>query len=146
MKTCPICQARAFDDAEVCYGCLHRFVKPDEDAGDDLGWEFDRAFEPEAPLRIGAHGADGIAGRLAEPAEAVEPVGAADSAGAVQAADSVDMVGAPVVADSSGPVRPTGAPAHAMIRPLPSFQITLIPPAPEAIDGSWRCSVDLVPA
>ena len=25
MKTCPICGARAFDDAEVCYGCLHRF-------------------------------------------------------------------------------------------------------------------------
>lgn len=26
MKTCPICHARAFDDAEVCYGCLHRFA------------------------------------------------------------------------------------------------------------------------
>lgn len=25
MKTCPVCQARSFDDAEVCYGCLHRF-------------------------------------------------------------------------------------------------------------------------
>ena len=25
MKTCPICGARAFDDADVCYGCLHRF-------------------------------------------------------------------------------------------------------------------------
>ena len=25
MKTCPICGARAFDDAEVCYGCLHRY-------------------------------------------------------------------------------------------------------------------------
>ncbi len=25
MKTCPVCAAKAFDDAEVCYGCLHRF-------------------------------------------------------------------------------------------------------------------------
>ena len=25
MKTCPICGARAFDDAEVCFGCLHRY-------------------------------------------------------------------------------------------------------------------------
>lgn len=27
MKTCPTCGARAFDDAEVCYGCLHRYEK-----------------------------------------------------------------------------------------------------------------------
>ena len=25
MRVCPVCHARAFDDAEVCYGCLHRF-------------------------------------------------------------------------------------------------------------------------
>lgn len=25
MKVCPICAAKAFDDAEVCFGCLHRF-------------------------------------------------------------------------------------------------------------------------
>lgn len=25
MKTCPVCKARAFDDAQVCYGCLHKF-------------------------------------------------------------------------------------------------------------------------
>ncbi len=25
MKTCPICNAKAFDDMDVCYGCLHRF-------------------------------------------------------------------------------------------------------------------------
>ena len=30
MKSCPICGARAFDDAAVCYGCLHRFA--DEEA------------------------------------------------------------------------------------------------------------------
>lgn len=25
MKTCPVCGAVAFDDAEICYGCLYRF-------------------------------------------------------------------------------------------------------------------------
>lgn len=25
MRVCPVCHARAFDDAEVCYGCMHRF-------------------------------------------------------------------------------------------------------------------------
>ena len=25
MKMCPICHAGAFDDASICYGCLHRF-------------------------------------------------------------------------------------------------------------------------
>ena len=25
MKTCPVCGAKAFDDMDVCYGCLHRF-------------------------------------------------------------------------------------------------------------------------
>lgn len=25
MKECPICKAKAFDDAVICYGCLHSF-------------------------------------------------------------------------------------------------------------------------
>lgn len=29
MKTCPVCNERSFDDAEVCYGCLHRFGEGD---------------------------------------------------------------------------------------------------------------------
>lgn len=31
MKECPVCKAIAFDDAQVCYGCLHRF-EPGEGA------------------------------------------------------------------------------------------------------------------
>lgn len=31
MKTCPVCQARAFDDAEVCYGCMHHFKTNSEE-------------------------------------------------------------------------------------------------------------------
>ena len=30
MKTCPICHAVAFDDAAICYGCLHRFADNEE--------------------------------------------------------------------------------------------------------------------
>lgn len=29
MKTCPVCQAVAFDDAETCFGCMHRFEEDD---------------------------------------------------------------------------------------------------------------------
>ena len=25
MRVCPVCHARGLDDAEVCYGCMHRF-------------------------------------------------------------------------------------------------------------------------
>lgn len=34
MKTCPVCQAVAFDDAETCFGCLHRFG--DDASTDDV--------------------------------------------------------------------------------------------------------------
>lgn len=37
MKVCPVCRAKAFDDAEVCYGCLHRFGR-------------------DAPMTLGRHG------------------------------------------------------------------------------------------
>ena len=30
MKICPVCNSRAFDGAEVCYGCLHRFEEGEE--------------------------------------------------------------------------------------------------------------------
>lgn len=33
MKTCPICEAKAFDDALVCYGCLHRFGEEEKPSG-----------------------------------------------------------------------------------------------------------------
>ena len=36
MKTCPICQAVAFDDARICFGCMHRY---DDPAGPDTPQE-----------------------------------------------------------------------------------------------------------
>lgn len=29
MKVCPVCKAGAFDDAQVCYGCMHKFTSQD---------------------------------------------------------------------------------------------------------------------
>ena len=28
-KTCPVCKAKAFDDATQCFGCLHSFTEGD---------------------------------------------------------------------------------------------------------------------
>lgn len=69
MKECPICKAIAFDDAKICYGCLHRFDEghparaassdPSDGAG---GWsgvdarnpstEEDRALGPSCPADV----------------------------------------------------------------------------------------------
>ncbi len=35
MKTCPACQSVAFNDAQVCYGCMHPFGKELYDATKD---------------------------------------------------------------------------------------------------------------
>lgn len=80
MKTCPICKAVAFDDATVCYGCMHRFGE-----------------EPE---------------RLLPDSETRADVRAVSEQG-----------------------------EH-----LPSFQITLTPPAATREAGSWTCSVELMKA
>lgn len=36
MRTCPVCGAQAFDDAQVCYGCLHRFTSDGSTVSTDL--------------------------------------------------------------------------------------------------------------
>lgn len=30
MKTCPVCNAKAFDDAKICFECLHAFDERDD--------------------------------------------------------------------------------------------------------------------
>lgn len=51
MKVCPVCGARAFDDAPMCFGCLHRFeenAREDEvplDAENVVGEGFERRTE-----------------------------------------------------------------------------------------------------
>lgn len=50
MKVCPVCHARTFDDADVCYGCMHRYEgeQPGSSAVAD-----DAAWEPDDGLRSG---------------------------------------------------------------------------------------------
>lgn len=44
MKQCPICQGTSFDDAQTCFGCLHRFEQEQETPDTDL--------VAEPPLRV----------------------------------------------------------------------------------------------
>lgn len=57
MKACPICSAQAFDDAEVCYGCLHRFTDAAQGCPAAASRESDRsASAPAAAPPISAAG------------------------------------------------------------------------------------------
>lgn len=84
MKTCPVCRAGAFDDAEVCYGCLHRFSQGDVQAFVVPSV----ASAPNSSESGGAVGADEVCegqggARSGEPAsmhvESVQQVVAADA-------------------------------------------------------------------
>lgn len=47
MKTCPVCRSRTFDDAEVCYGCLHAFKAQE---GIDIEEPSPKVLPDKAPL------------------------------------------------------------------------------------------------
>lgn len=71
MKMCPVCRARTFDDAEVCYGCLHRFADekmPGGEAASEAEWEPDDAVRRsfEAHLADGAKKTEPHTGKHAQ--------------------------------------------------------------------------------
>lgn len=35
MKVCPVCGCTAFDDAKVCFGCLHPFTEEDDEIAEE---------------------------------------------------------------------------------------------------------------
>ncbi len=75
MKECPVCKAIAFDDAQVCYGCLHRF-EPGEgamSAGGNSGRGGDCVSAAAATAREIPLAAQGVAS-APEPAEASAPL------------------------------------------------------------------------
>ena len=47
MKTCPVCQSVAFDDAELCYGCMHRFGEVEITPESNMPPVFSIRFTPE---------------------------------------------------------------------------------------------------
>ena len=54
MKTCPICNAVTFDDAETCFGCMHRFADSEGDASDPAGHiDLPRFLITMTPIREG---------------------------------------------------------------------------------------------
>lgn len=64
MRVCPVCHARAFDDAEICYGCMYRFsgkeaaappMPGDARKGGDAGLP---PQEAQARARVSASGAN----------------------------------------------------------------------------------------
>lgn len=49
MKTCPVCKSGAFDDAKVCYGCLHQFTEEDSRTDEQVR---ERAVAPAHEKKI----------------------------------------------------------------------------------------------
>lgn len=49
MKTCPICNAVTFDDADICFGCLHRYS---DDVPESLSIATDEDPAPVASFTI----------------------------------------------------------------------------------------------
>ncbi len=110
MKECPICKAVAFDDAQVCYGCLHR-------------------FEPgEGAMRIDGGCGQGTAGGAPPaPASPPAPQGAASAPAPAQA---------PSAAAVPSQVQPAQAPPAAAPPQAPPAPV----PAPQAVSLSVPAS------
>ena len=113
MRICPVCHARAFDDAEICYGCMHRFGVKDaavspvpggahkEEAARSLPKEAQMCLQAPIPGRSvapwpDARQVDLAKGRSAEQPKAPTPDDGASST--EQRLDSGSSVGVPVVA------------------------------------------------
>ena len=113
MRICPVCHARAFDDAEICYGCMHRFGVKDAAASPVPGGAHKggaaRSLPKEAQMCVqapipgqnaapwaDAQQVDLAKGRSAEQPKAPMPDDGASST--EQRLDSGSSVGVPVVA------------------------------------------------
>lgn len=126
MKTCPVCQAKAFDDAEVCYGCLHRFESEREQSSlsavQSMHPSTSTVSEPMCPTASAAlepmHSAVPAASEHVCPTglAAVEPVGSAMPAAAV--------------------------PACSVVPAAPEFCIRFTPALGTGGQLAWQCKVE----
>lgn len=131
MKTCPICHAVAFDDAQICFGCMYRYEKAQEepggpfanvDARSDIFANVEESCEPgnrhnagDEPSIQHVIGGDDEHGRYESQTEEID------------AADA-----------TSGP--------EAVCRDALGFVIKMVPVCEESGAIAWSCSVDLVEA
>ena len=83
MKTCPICQAVAFDDAAICFGCMYRFEDAETDQETLSHKPSDTAAEP-------VHG-QVRSSSLTPPAFYIKMVPETQESGAVSWACSIDF-------------------------------------------------------
>ena len=75
MKVCPVCKSLSFDDAEVCYGCLHQFAAEDASSkrGDDASLHAPRQVHPkEEQTVLASHSAPDSEGDSLAPSGALE--------------------------------------------------------------------------
>lgn len=85
MKTCPVCQAIAFDDAQTCFGCMYQF--DEKNRGEDL-----RSWNGEACDRQNESSVSESGGWAVPPAFVVRVVPVLEDAGCVSWTCSVDFV------------------------------------------------------
>ena len=125
MKTCPVCRARAFEDAEVCYGCLHRFDGDGRDSAvaEETAWEPADAVQRAAsappsaqaqlqvPSNVQMQSRVPVSARAQSHVPAVPrtrpamPSGAAPAAGDPSAADVVPFAGDSACSAGEPPAR-----------------------------------------
>ena len=101
MKECPVCKAGSFDDAEVCFGCLHRFEpgegmrvaarKPAESGPGSAAVRMPSSVDGErgAALRSGMAAPVGVAGMASAGASGPTLPPAASAPGADASSGSV---------------------------------------------------------
>ena len=84
MKICPICKAATFDDAGICFGCMHRF-EDEEASGEQVG-QGGAPSAMEQPVAVPPW-----QGEPALPAFYIKMVPVVQGAGGVSWACSVEM-------------------------------------------------------
>ncbi len=119
MKECPVCKAIAFDDAQVCYGCLHRF-EPGEGARGDL----DAACGKVGSEQSADHGATPGAARTAQAAPTAVCPDAPPQVPPGSSASAVSRSTSPV-AESSPDFRAISPVVQAASLSLPASEIVV---------------------
>lgn len=142
MKTCPVCQAKAFDDAAICYGCMHRFNEEKAEALMPLMGE----GEVEAPAffaiggEVAASGSPAREGKMADPESPILEGKMADPEAPVlqEDAESPALITGKVATEAPAPL------VHAeKANTPPSFCIRLMPEPVESGGVKWSCAVEV---
>ena len=114
MKTCPVCHAVTFDDASVCFGCLHRFD----------------TVSASADGKAGRHGKSGVRG-VVPGGQGVLPALVIDREQSSGPSEPLDVRGA-----CQAPARST-----VLGQPGAAFVISVLPRRTAEGAVAWYCDV-----